>query len=191
VGARAFLILHGWQGSGPDHWQIWLAERLEAAGETVRYPALPEPDRPLLPDWRVALAAELAALEDSRDAIVVSHSLAAILWLHHAAAGGAPAGRALLVAPPSAGAGIPEIANFFPVPLDAGAVAAATTGETRIVCAPEDSYCPEGAHELYARALGLPADLVAGGGHLNTDAGYGPWPAVEAWCYGAKKGVET
>ena len=27
---RSFLILHGWQGSGPDHWQTWLAERLAA-----------------------------------------------------------------------------------------------------------------------------------------------------------------
>ena len=26
------LILHGWQGSGPDHWQSWLAGRLTAAG---------------------------------------------------------------------------------------------------------------------------------------------------------------
>ncbi len=30
---RSFLILHGYLGSGPDHWQTWLAARLRAAGE--------------------------------------------------------------------------------------------------------------------------------------------------------------
>ena len=33
-----FLILHGYLGSGPDHWQSWLAGRLRAAGERVAYP---------------------------------------------------------------------------------------------------------------------------------------------------------
>src|SRR5688572_20402318 len=25
----SFLILHGWGGSGPEHWQTWLAERAD------------------------------------------------------------------------------------------------------------------------------------------------------------------
>jgi predicted alpha/beta hydrolase family esterase len=32
---------------------------------------------------------------------------------------------------------------------------------------------------------------MPGGGHLNVDAGFGPWPAMEAWAQGAKNGVET
>ena len=38
---------------------------------------------------------------------------------------------------------------------------------------------------LYGAPLGIPVDVLPGAGHVNPDAGYGPWPAVEAWCYGA------
>jgi predicted alpha/beta hydrolase family esterase len=27
--------------------------------------------------------------------------------------------------------------------------------------------------------------VLAGAGHINVESGYGPWPAAEAWCYGA------
>jgi predicted alpha/beta hydrolase family esterase len=179
--ARSFLILHGYEGSGPDHWQSRLAERLTNAGERVSYPDLPDPFRPSLPAWREALADELRG-----EPTVIAHSLACILWLHHCAAPvaeGARAERVLLVAPPSL-AGAPEpIRSFFPVPLDPPAVRAAA-GHTRLVCSTDDPYCPEGAAALYGDPLGLEVDLILGAGHINPDAGFGPWPAAEAWCYG-------
>ena len=39
--------------------------------------------------------------------------------------------------------------------------------------------------------LDVPTDVLSGRGHLNPDAGYGPWPAVLDWAQGAKKGVDT
>jgi predicted alpha/beta hydrolase family esterase len=27
-------------------------------------------------------------------------------------------------------------------------------------------------------------DVLHGAGHVNPEAGFGPWPAGEAWCYG-------
>ena len=181
--ARSFLILHGYAGSGPEHWQSWLAVRLRRAGDTVAYPDLPSPDAPTLEAWRAALEEEMRGLPG--EPVVVCHSLACILWLHHCAAAlreGGRADRVLLVAPPSASAGVRPILSFFPVPLDAAGVAAAA-GETRIACA-VDSYCPEGADALYGAPLDLPVDrLPDGAGHINPDAGYGPWPAVERWCH--------
>ena len=180
---RSFLILHGYAGSGPEHWQSWLAGRLRSAGETIAYPELPSPDAPSLEAWRSALEEELRGLPG--EPVVVCHSLSCILWLHHCAAGlreGGRAERVLLVAPPSASAGVRAILPFFPVPLDAGSVAAAA-GETRLVCA-RDPYCPEGADALYGAPLGLPVDrLPDGAGHINPETGYGPWPAVETWCH--------
>ena len=52
------------------------------------------------------------------------------------------------------------------------------------MCSDDDPYCPEGAAALYGEPLGLPVDLLDGAGHVNPDAGFGPWPAAEAWCYG-------
>ncbi len=84
---------------------------------------------------------------------------------------------------------MPEIEGFVPPPLDPEAVAIAASA-TRMVCDPGgDPYCPEGAAGLYAEPLALVVDEIHGGGHINTDAGYGPWAAVEAWCLGAVEPV--
>lgn len=175
VAARSFLILHGLQSSGPGHWQTWLAARLRADTERVAYPDLPDADLPSLSAWRAAFDGELAALP-AGETIVVCHSLACLLYLHHVAEGGIPADRVLLAAPPSEASGVAEIQGFFPVPLPA-------LGEgARLVCSDNDPYCPEGAAGLYGEPLGIPVDLLPGRGHLNPEAGYGPWPAVERWC---------
>ena len=88
----------------------------------------------------------------------------------------------LLVSPPSPAvlAQHPEVAPFARVRLDRPVVAAAAA-TTRLVCSDDDPYCPEGGVVAF-RALGLDADIVAGGQHLDTDAGYGAWPAALAWC---------
>jgi serine hydrolase len=179
MGRPSYLILHGYQGSGPGHWQTWLAGRLRSLDATVAYPDLPDAEAPQLRSWLEALEGELDAL--ATPPVVLCHSLACLLWLHHAAAGGRPGARVLLVAPASE-AGAPEaLASFFPVPLDAATLAASAPEGVRLVCSDNDPYCPEGAVELYARPLGIPADVLPGRGHLNPDAGLGPWPQVEAW----------
>jgi predicted alpha/beta hydrolase family esterase len=162
----SYLILHGYQGSGPGHWQSWLAGRLQSSDALVRFPDLPDADAPRLETWLDALDREL-----DDDAVVLCHSLACVLWLHHIAGGGRPAARVLLVAPPSL-SGAPEVLHgFFPAP-------AVELTNARLVCSDNDPYCPEGAANVYP---GLPTDLLPGAGHITPDAGYGPWPAVEAW----------
>jgi uncharacterized protein len=188
---RPTVILHGWGGSGPDHWQSWLAGRL-APEQEVRYPQLPEPDEPTVTTWLAALDDVLRGLpEGGYD--VLCHSLAVQLWLHHAArlgnadnsgvtgAGGPRPARVLLVAPPSPRTAIPELATFFPPPLDVDAVRQAAGG-TVLVCSDNDPCCPEGAALAYGRPLKLPVTVLPGAGHVNVDAGYGSWPDVETWC---------
>src|SRR3954468_15633610 len=82
----SYLILHGYQGSGPGHWQSWLAGRLRATDAQVSFPDLPHPDPPQLRSWQDALARELDAL--ASPPVVLCHSLACLLWLHHAHSGG-------------------------------------------------------------------------------------------------------
>ena len=166
-----FLILHGLEGSGPGHWQPWIAERLRAAGHDVRFPDLPAPYQPQRQAWLDALSRERTGGE-----VVLCHSLGCILWLHHRAGGGPDAERVLLVAPPGPDAGVPEIENFFPVPVRPELVMGA-----QLVCGDDDPYCPGGAHNVYA-GLELEATVIPGGGHVNPDAGFGPWPQLEAWC---------
>lgn len=175
-----FLILHGLEGSGPDHWQTWLAGRLRERGERVSYPKLPDPFDPHPADWDRALMAELDTPEGP---VVLCHSLACLAWLRAAARPSAQlASRVLLVAPPWR-EDLEPVARF----LDHGARprdVARAAGETLIVCSDDDPYSPPGALTTYAEPLGIPAHVIPGAGHLNTDAGFGEWPAVEAWALG-------
>lgn len=176
------VVLPGWQGSGEGHWQTWLEAQLRADGrETVR-PDFASYDFPDLTDWLAALHRTLGRYEPgSYD--VIAHSLGTVLWLHHVVGAGdfPAASRVLLVAPPSPDTEVPEVAAFFPVRLDADAVRHGAAG-TVLVGTDDDPYLPEGIREAYGLPLDVPTTVIAGGGHLNPDAGYGEWPAVLDWC---------
>lgn len=180
------LIAHGWQNHRPEgHWQRVLAERLTADGHRVRYPQFPEPDVPVLGDWLALLRAELAALEDDGERVLVCHSLAVLLWWQAAPSLGAlQADRVLLVAPPSADVlrGYPEVAAFAPPGIETTPLPDDLRARVRLVAADDDPYFPGGAAGLYAGRFGLDADVVPGGQHLDLPAGYGSWPSVHAWC---------
>jgi predicted alpha/beta hydrolase family esterase len=173
----SFLILHGLEGSGPEHWQTWLAERLRGRGLDVRYPGLPDAGAPRLDAWLEALAAELAVLPRA-STTVLCHSLGSLLWLHHE---GEPVGRELLVAPPQPDEEVPPAVGFRPVPAPRSAAR-----ETRFVCSTDDPWCPPGRSQALADAVDAPVDWLVNAGHVNADAGFGPWPALEAWCLGER-----
>jgi uncharacterized protein len=183
-----FLLLHGFTGSGPEHWQSWLAQRLIGADHDVRYPALPNPDAPQVTQWIAALRGELARTDPDR-LIVLAHSCGALLWLHVAASNRRRlAKRVLLVAPPGPRWHEPAATGFLPVPLHAAALQC-TAEETRIVAAADDPCSSPAEAREYAHALGVELDLLQSGGHLNTSAGFGPWPAVERWARGNARAV--
>lgn len=176
------VILHGWQGSTGEHWQVWLADQLRMAERDVRFPELPDPDHPQLDTWLAALRSTIADLPaDGYD--VVAHSLGAILWLHHVSTpheSPRPA-RVALVAPVSPSRVIPELASFYPVPLDIDQVRRGADG-TVLVAGDADPYTPEGIADAYARPLKISTTVVPGAGHINVESGYGPWPAMLDWC---------
>jgi hypothetical protein len=147
----------------------------------VRYPDLPEPFDPEPREWLTALRPELAALDGER--IVLCHSLACLLWLLHARDGGDTVDRVLLVAPPCTD-DVEPVVRFRPDGVTAAQVRGAARS-TRMLCSDADPYCPAGAASTFGESLQLDYEVIPGGGHLNTDAGYGPWPDVEEWALGA------
>ncbi|WP_447006146.1 RBBP9/YdeN family alpha/beta hydrolase [Saccharothrix isguenensis] len=180
------LILHGLGGSGPTHWQNWLAGELAHHGGAVDLPQFSTPDQPELPVWLDELRAHLAAMLAAGpvERVVVAHSLAGLLWLHHAAGPFDEAlrvDRVLLVAPPAPDyADEPLISGFLHPVLDPTAVRRAAVS-TRLVVGEGDPYCTLSQAKELAEALRIDLDVIVGGGHLNVDAGYGPWGAVLKW----------
>jgi predicted alpha/beta hydrolase family esterase len=176
------VVIPGWNGSGDGHWQTWLEEQSEMDGRATRRPAFADLEHPDLADWLAALRSSIADLPpDGYD--VVAHSLGAVLWLHHVAdPQGAPrAARVALVAPPSPRTTIPEIAAFFPPPMDIDTVRQGADG-TVLVAGDDDPYLPEGIAAAYGLPLKMATTVIAGGGHLNVESGHGEWPAVLDWC---------
>ncbi|ONI85658.1 hypothetical protein ALI22I_28235 [Saccharothrix sp. ALI-22-I] len=185
------LILHGLGGSGPAHWQNWLAGELAHHGGSVDLPQFSSPDSPQLSVWLDELRSHLAAMpaDGSVERVVVAHSLAGLLWLHHAGGSFDPVlrvDRVLLVAPPAPDfAGEPLIASFLHPVLDPTAVRRAAVS-TRLVVGEGDPYCGLTQAKELAEALRIELDVIVGGGHLNVDAGYGPWSAVLKWVRSAR-----
>jgi predicted alpha/beta hydrolase family esterase len=176
------VVIPGWQGSGAGHWQTWLTAQLREAGREVREPDFADLDNPVLHDWLEALRASLDGLpDDGYD--VVAHSLGAVLWLHHVTIPSVSprAARVLLVAPPSPSTTIPEIAEFYPPPLDVDTVRHSADG-TVLVGSDNDPYLPEGIAAAYGSPLKMATTIFTGAGHLNTESGYGEWPNVLDWC---------
>jgi hypothetical protein len=179
---RAFLLIHGFGGSDPGHWQHWLAPRLRAAGELVSFPRLPNPENPQLSVWLAALHHELDKLR-GREIVVLAHSCGSLLWLHHAEYfddSGVRAQRVLLVALPSPEWSDPMVVGFSPLPMPAAGLQRASKN-TRMVAGTEDPYCSLEEIQQYERELEIPCDVVPHGKHLNVDAGYGPWSSIEQW----------
>lgn len=183
------LILHGLGGSGPTHWQNWLAGELAHHGGSVDLPEFTEPDAPRLSVWLDELRTHLAAMPTSTERVVVAHSLAGLLWLHHAAGEYDPAlrvDRVLLVAPPAPDfGGEPVIREFLHPVLDPTALRRAAVS-TRLVAGEGDPFCTLAQAKELAEALRIDLDVIVGGGHLNVDAGYGSWGAVLKWVRSAR-----
>ncbi|HLK55421.1 MAG TPA: alpha/beta hydrolase [Chthonomonadaceae bacterium] len=193
---NVFLILHGWGGNKPTHWQEILYTQLTEAGAKVHYPKMPEPTAPNLPAWLSRVKAELAEIEaQAPDAplTVLTHSLGAITWMHLAAERGANgariADRVLLVAPPYVIPQIPPIdvpptvTAFFPPPTDPAAIAAIAR-ETVLIASDTDDYATFDQSSGYAQLLGVPIHKLPGAGHISPYYGYGEWPWVKEWCLG-------
>lgn len=183
-----FLLLHGWGGNKPAHWQEHLAAALSAEGAKVHYPRMPDPAAPELGPWLGKVAEEMNEIGEGTALTVVAHSLGAITWMHAAArAERRIAERVLLVAPPYVMPGIPPtdappgVEGFFPPPMDAEGVARAA-GETHIIASDTDDYATFEQTKAYADRLRIPIHLLPGAGHISPYWGYGEWPWVRDWC---------
>ncbi|MGP4016312.1 RBBP9/YdeN family alpha/beta hydrolase [Saccharopolyspora sp. 5N708] len=177
------LLIHGMTGSGPWHWQQWLAGQLREQGARVDLPTLPDPDRPVVQRWLPALREHLEAVPREAELVVAGHACGAALWLHHAAtiAGRARrADRVLLVAPPAPDWQHPDAQDITPYPIDAAALRRAA-GITRLVVGTGDPYLSMYRAHGLAEELQVEMDVILDGEHLNTDAGYGPWPSLLRW----------
>ena len=161
------LILPGWQGSSPDHWQ----SRWE---HSYGYSRVEQHDwlRPLRGDWIARLEDVLLACDGP--AVLVAHSLGC----HHVAAWASHSlnthrvKAALLVAPPDLGRDDMRalLPSWSPVILDALPFASS------LFASSNDPYCSLVRARQFAAAWGTECTDAGPCGHLNADSQLGDWP---------------
>jgi predicted alpha/beta hydrolase family esterase len=180
--SERFVVVHGLDGSGLGHWQVWLVRRLRGGGHEVAFPELPDPSDPDPDEWQAVIEAELGV---GSQPVVICHSLACLVWLRIAASSDRRrAERVLLVAPPWR-EDVEPVLRALSHEATADDVEHAA-GSTLLVCSDDDPYCPPGAVAAFAAPLEIESVVIGGAGHLNPEAGYGPWPDCEAWALTAR-----
>jgi predicted alpha/beta hydrolase family esterase len=167
--ATSVLIVPGFGDSGPDHWQsLWEETHPDYRRVMQRDWFQPERD-----EWVAALDAAVAQAE--HPVVLVAHSLGCLAVAYWAEQHQRPIQGALLVAPPDADD--PDFAaddgGFAPVPLSPLPFASI------VVASADDPYCSLERASSFARAWGSLCVSVGASGHINTAAGFGPWPFGE------------
>ncbi|GAB3122327.1 RBBP9/YdeN family alpha/beta hydrolase [Novispirillum itersonii] len=165
-----FLVVPGWQNSGPQHWQsLWQQKsrnwyRVEQS----------DWNNPVGDQWVTTLDQTIRSLGQSRGnpIVLVAHSLGCLTvahWFEKHSTDGVIG--AMLVAPPDlTRPNAPkEIVGFLPVPTTPIPIPSVLVGSTN------DPYCDLDVARGMARHWG--ADFVSAGavGHINSDSGLGDW----------------
>lgn len=166
-----FLVVPGWQNSGPHHWQsLWQQKsrnwyRVEQA----------DWNNPVGADWVATLDQTIRTLGQSRGnpIVLVAHSLGCLTvahWFEKHSPDGVIG--AMLVAPPDlTRADAPkEIVGFLPVPTLQIPVPSVLIGSSN------DPYCALDVAQGMAQQWGTAFINAGAFGHLNSESALGDWP---------------
>lgn len=161
------LIVPGYGNSGPHHWQTRWQSRIPSARRVEQTNWL----KPVLEEWVETLVR--SANKAEKPIVLVGHSLGVPTIIHAIPQIRAKIAGAFLVAPPDVAD--PNIRpkhfmTFGPYPRER------LPFPTLLVASRNDHYGTYEAAEELAEAWGALLLDAGEAGHINTDAGYGPWP---------------
>lgn len=164
------IVVPGLNGSGHDHWQSrWLREHRGAVRVEQR-----DWDQPDRDEWITEL--DDTVRRAAGPVVLVAHSLGCHTVAHWAQDHHAEVRAALLVAPPdierSAARGAP-IGGFGP------SAAGPLPFPTVLAASSTDPWAELEWTRQLAEQWGAQFVDLGDAGHVNTDAGFGPWPRGE------------
>ncbi len=163
------LIIPGWGDSGPGHWQsLW-----EHANPGFRRVVQRDWEYPICTEWVATLDREIRA--SGGPVVLVAHSLGCISVAHWARTSARPVHAALLVVPPDVEHPDfpPVVEGFAPIPRERLAF------PSIVVASRNDRFGDFERSRGLAEAWGSWFVDAGNSGHVNTDAGFGPWPLGE------------
>jgi predicted alpha/beta hydrolase family esterase len=157
------LLVPGWRGPGAGHWQALWAGSL--AG--VRLLAPDASAHPSRAAWVQAITREL--LQAPGPVVLAAHGLGCLAAVQLDAQAARRVHGALLVAPSD-----PERraawTDFSPVPCER------LPYRSIVVASTDDPHCPVRRAGAFARSWGSEFVRLQDAGHIDAEAGFGPWP---------------
>jgi predicted alpha/beta hydrolase family esterase len=163
-----FIIVPGWKGSEPEHWQSLWQEKYGCARvnqDDWLYPKLDS--------WVNQL--DLAIAKVSSPPVLIAHSLGVITVVHWASSSNQKIRGALLVAPPDLEQkDTPsQLFDFFPFPKEK------LPFRSILVASSNDPYCTLARASELSHFWGSEWVNLGASGHINVEAGFGFWPEGE------------
>lgn len=169
------LIVPGYQGSGPGHWQSWLETQLPGARRVAGI----DWSAPVLASWAAEVRREIDAAPHA--VWLVAHSFGCLAAVVAAADRPDKVAGALLVAPA-------DPARFTPLgPIDtsrgqadrsvAGFLPQSQLGfPSAVVASSNDPWVKLKVAGFWADRWGSRLVHIGRAGHINAESGFGPWP---------------
>ena len=166
------LLVPGLGSSGPDHWQSHWERALPGARRVVQQ----DWEVPPRSAWTETLDRAIAAV--AGPVVLVGHSAGTMTIVHWAARARRPIRGALLVAPTDFEARLPDLppprafadAGWAPIP--EGRLPFPST----VVASSDDPYVSFPRARQFAERWGSRLVDLGASGHINVEAGFGPWP---------------
>ncbi len=174
------LIVPGYHGSGPGHWQTWLESELVDARRVRGI----DWERPVLADWALEIRREID--ESVGPVWIVAHSFGCLASVVAAADRIDKVAGALLVAPADperftpTGARAAEQMHFR---RDSASVASLLPVSEipvmgMVVASATDPWMALADARFWALRWGFAIQDAGDAGHINTESGHGAWPAI-------------
>lgn len=167
------LIIPGLHDSGPAHWQTWLQQQYRDAQRVVQRDFA----RPDLQRWADRIARTLERSDDGGEWIAVAHSFGTLALARHLAEHpDSPIRQALLVAPAE-----PDkfgLAESLPH----GRLGRPLT----LIASQNDPWMSAASALRWASRWGASYSNLGAVGHINTEAGFGPFPLAKRWVEAAR-----
>ncbi len=175
------VVLHGAHGGPDTNWFPWLRTELSARSIEVLVPRLPTPEGQSLETWFDAYDRVADDLPPA-PTIMVGHSLGAAFALRLVERAAEPF-EGLFLASGFVGAlGLPDYdpinASFFSTPFDWTGIRERKGRVCRCWAGDDDPYVPLPRSQDVADRLQAPLEVIARGGHLNSETGFDAFPQL-------------
>jgi predicted alpha/beta hydrolase family esterase len=174
---KTALIIHGIGGHAGIHWQQWLNSQLQSAGYKVLMPNLPKSDHPNRQEWLANIKRQLNGV-DLSNLVIIGHSLGVTTALDFIEQAKSKINGLISVSGFAEDYGA-ELNSYFlsEKSIDFNKVKQ-NLNWAAVFYGSDDPYVNPDALANLAKELEVKPTVIAGGGHLNSEAGFSEFPAL-------------